>query len=779
MTSDLGDKTLPLGTKVIYCMPTISTLPIIVLLAAYGNSLYELCGADLAMISACIAAARSMDVVTDPAMSYITDCFKSRFGRRRPFMASGCLFYGLSLVALLTPPHGSSLFVGFWFGLFYVVFFLTNTYCNIPYDALGPELTDNYEDRSRLFFISGILDGLGTFIAVALPVLMAMVAKGLSINDELCRPGGSSDNLDSFCQRGMTCDDYVTDSSRPFVSDPGYNASGILWLGGQTIAFLNAGCSEPVNIQVFYAALDAPHVLYCECRRDCTATCHLANKRTGFTLVGIVFGVWYVCTIALLVWRIQERSQVEKKVFAKAPASLKRSSSSLAPLEAAGRPRTPPLVPMLLSTMTNQAFTVLLPAWCCDGMVNAVFAALITYYIRYVIQPEYQTMEENGRDCAKGVNALSTSDNFSHWCSTESVLAGCLCCALFCAMAATPVWLLLVRLIGKVRTWLLWSLVMAATNILFVFPGKGDIVMCALICGLNGLPIAAKFLADAVLADIIDYDEFLTGSRREATYTMFKSFLPKIMAIPSMAIPISLLSMVGHRPPVNGMIQEQPAAVPFFIKAIGAVLTAAVSMVAWAVKMCFPLKTRQQVDMVAEGISMHLVGAPAPDPLSGVSFAITAFEDDELEHVWSLDHFVGSSFISRLLLDIEAGVALTLKHARGNFVASSVTFFVALVIAVVMVGPLNLMSKDDWSFLPTLTIVFLGADGVAMAFFHQRVSAARKLEQNPPSEALLKKVLKQRVDLESLTAPRRSDSSDSLGKPTWLGRSYLQYVDKE
>ena len=40
---------------------------------------------------------------------------------------------------------------------------------------------------------------------------------------------------------------------------------------------------------------------------------------------------------------------------------------------------------------------------------------------------------------------------------------------------------------------------------------------------------------------MIDYAEFLTGERAEAGYVMFKSFLPKLAAIPASAIPISLL----------------------------------------------------------------------------------------------------------------------------------------------------------------------------------------------------------------------------------------------
>ena len=43
-----------------------------------------------------------------------------------------------------------------WFGIFYICFFLMTTYTQIPYDALGPELTDNPDDRSRVFFFCTI-----------------------------------------------------------------------------------------------------------------------------------------------------------------------------------------------------------------------------------------------------------------------------------------------------------------------------------------------------------------------------------------------------------------------------------------------------------------------------------------------------------------------------------------------------------------------------------------------------------------------------------------------
>ena len=71
---------------------------------------------------------------------------------------------------------------------------------------------------------------------------------------------------------------------------------------------------------------------------------------------------------------------------------------------------------------------------------------------------------------------------------------------------------------------------------------------CIAVAALNGIPLGAKWLADDILADVIDYDEFLTGNRAEATYTMFKSFLPKVASIPASAIPITLLVREKNRP---------------------------------------------------------------------------------------------------------------------------------------------------------------------------------------------------------------------------------------
>ena len=66
---------------------------------------YETVGAQLAYIAFFVALARSFDVLTDPLMSYFTDAFRSKWGRRRPFMLTGALPYGLLFMFLCMPPR--------------------------------------------------------------------------------------------------------------------------------------------------------------------------------------------------------------------------------------------------------------------------------------------------------------------------------------------------------------------------------------------------------------------------------------------------------------------------------------------------------------------------------------------------------------------------------------------------------------------------------------------------------------------------------------------------
>ena len=115
-----------------------------------------------------------VDAVSDPLVGSLTDNFRSRWGRRHPFM----LFAALPLVGafylMYAPPSGLSELQYFWWFLGTMVLLrLGKTFYAIPHDALGAELTDDYHERTSVFgynAVAGLAGGaaLGVFVLVVI-----------------------------------------------------------------------------------------------------------------------------------------------------------------------------------------------------------------------------------------------------------------------------------------------------------------------------------------------------------------------------------------------------------------------------------------------------------------------------------------------------------------------------------------------------------------------------------------------------------------------------------
>ena len=209
--------------------------------------------------------------------------------------------------------------------------------------------------------------------------------------------------------------------------------------------------------------------------------------------------------------------------------------------------------------------------------------------------------------------------------------------------------------------------------------------------GLNGIPFGAKFLADAILADVIDYDEFLTGNRAEATYTMFKSFLPKVAAIPASAIPVALLDVFGHISPIDGVIQQQTdPRLKGYLRVTIIVIPTTLAVVAFALKLRFPIRTRSQNLSISEGIGRHMVGSSATCPISKHDFTLIKPSDDtETAQFNRLDNFPGVTPIKQLLTGDDGAVKLVTK--------TTLQFIFAIIFSFCsMLGVLK-----TWSLLET------------------------------------------------------------------------------
>ncbi|MEP9359462.1 MFS transporter [Sphingomonas sp. KR3-1] len=114
-----------------------------------------------------IMCALLLDAVADPAIGFLSDRTRSRWGRRHPWMYASAIPIALGWVLLWNPPALSNAHLLLWvFALSVVVRTAVSAY-EVPSQALTPELSADYEERTRIMayrFLFGWAGGLAMMI---------------------------------------------------------------------------------------------------------------------------------------------------------------------------------------------------------------------------------------------------------------------------------------------------------------------------------------------------------------------------------------------------------------------------------------------------------------------------------------------------------------------------------------------------------------------------------------------------------------------------------------
>jgi Na+/melibiose symporter-like transporter len=123
-------------------------------------------GLSLSVIGTMLMLARVSDAVTDPLMGFASDRIKTRFGRRKPWIAIGVPTMLLGMWMLFTPSEG----VGpGWILVWFSIMTLGSTLIGLPHRAWGAELSTDYRTRTRIVSANETFVLIGLIVAAAVP----------------------------------------------------------------------------------------------------------------------------------------------------------------------------------------------------------------------------------------------------------------------------------------------------------------------------------------------------------------------------------------------------------------------------------------------------------------------------------------------------------------------------------------------------------------------------------------------------------------------------------
>lgn len=126
----------------------------------------QILGLSGTLTGAAVFIAIAMDAMSDPVVGSISDRFRSRFGRRHPFMFAAPVPLVASIFLVFYPPDailGSQMALFTWFTVMTVLMRTFLTLFAIPHLAMGAELSADYIERSRVMGFNNLFGFYGGF----------------------------------------------------------------------------------------------------------------------------------------------------------------------------------------------------------------------------------------------------------------------------------------------------------------------------------------------------------------------------------------------------------------------------------------------------------------------------------------------------------------------------------------------------------------------------------------------------------------------------------------
>ena len=164
---------LPFITKLLYGTGDFGfSMNNSIITAFFSIFMVTVVGMSPGLVAIIFIVGRSWDFINDPIIGHLSDRTRTRWGRRRPFLLFGAIPFGLSFILLWLSPNFSTAGMIVYYSLAYIVYEALATTVYMPYFALTPELTDDYDERTKLTSFRMMFNILGSLTAYILPLLI-------------------------------------------------------------------------------------------------------------------------------------------------------------------------------------------------------------------------------------------------------------------------------------------------------------------------------------------------------------------------------------------------------------------------------------------------------------------------------------------------------------------------------------------------------------------------------------------------------------------------------
>ena len=114
------------------------------------------------------------DGVNDPLMGIISDRTVSRYGKKRVYVLFGSIALALSFMLLWTVPLGAPAWGRFlWATVSLLLYSTAYTVVVVPYMALVPVISDDYDERTQITSLRAILSSVATIMGGGVALLLS------------------------------------------------------------------------------------------------------------------------------------------------------------------------------------------------------------------------------------------------------------------------------------------------------------------------------------------------------------------------------------------------------------------------------------------------------------------------------------------------------------------------------------------------------------------------------------------------------------------------------